>query len=266
MDLERDYSERERGQADSVVDEKPKTEDSATTKSASARGPASPKWEKAARKRLREKAKSFEGPIEDLLKRDANEGDTRLLVTDYLCEALGYDKYTELTTEYRVRGQYADFGVRIDRELVAFIEVKRIATKLNVRHLNQVQTYALNEGVEWIILTNGAQWQAYHVTASMPIQLDLAFDIDLTHGVTRKEVDHLFYLCRESLQRRQIDELWQARRATAPDALLDVLFSDRVLKAMRLELRTQTSHRTEEDELERLFRKTIVRPELLDIK
>ncbi len=69
-------------------------------------------------------------PLEDFVARDANEGDTRLLVTDFLCYALGYDKYEDLTTEYQVKGEFADYGVRLDKQLVAFIEVKRCATKL----------------------------------------------------------------------------------------------------------------------------------------
>lgn len=51
----------------------------------------------------------------DLVARDANEGDTRLLVTDFLCEGLGYDKYEDLTTEYQVKGEFADYGVRLDK-------------------------------------------------------------------------------------------------------------------------------------------------------
>ena len=71
------------------------------------------------------------------------------------CDALGFDKYADLTTEYQVKGEFADYGVRIDRELIAFIEVKRVATKLAPKHLRQVEMYAVNEGVEWVLLTNG---------------------------------------------------------------------------------------------------------------
>jgi hypothetical protein len=102
--------------------------------------------------------------VADLVARDANEGDTRLLVTDFLCDGPGFDKYADLTTEYQVKGEFADYGLRIDRGLVAFIEVKRVATKLSTRHLRQVEMYTVNEGVEWIILTNGAVWQVYHIT------------------------------------------------------------------------------------------------------
>ena len=124
-----------------------------------------PKWEADARDRVRAAIRRFARPLADLIARDANEGDTRLLVTDFLCEGLGYDKYEDLTTEYQVRGEFADYGVRIARQLVAFIEVKRCTTRLSARHLRQVEMYAVNEGVEWMILTNGQVWQVWHLTA-----------------------------------------------------------------------------------------------------
>jgi hypothetical protein len=133
-----------------------------------------PKWEAEARDRLRAAVRRFGKPLADLVARDANEGDTRLLVTDFLCDGLGYDKYADLTTEYQVKGEFADYGLRIDRDLVAFIEVKRIATKLSTKHLRQVEMYAVNEGVEWVILTNGSVWQVYHITGGLPVVIDLS--------------------------------------------------------------------------------------------
>jgi type I restriction and modification enzyme subunit R-like protein len=134
-------------------------------------GRSAPKWETDARDRLRAAIRRFARPLTDLIARDANEGDTRLLVTDFLCDGLGYDKYEDLTTEYQVKGEFADYGVRIAKQLVAFIEVKRCTTKLNVRHLRQVEMYAVNEGVEWMILTNGQVWQVWHLTAGLPVEL-----------------------------------------------------------------------------------------------
>jgi hypothetical protein len=107
---------------------------------------SAPKWETEARDRLKAAIRRYSKPLADLVARDANEGDTRLLVTDFLCDGLGFDKYADLTTEYQVKGEFADYGVRIDRELVAFIEVKRVATKLSTRHLRQVEMYAVDEG------------------------------------------------------------------------------------------------------------------------
>lgn len=110
--------------------------------------PTELKWEADARARVRSAVTKYTRPLAELTGRDANEGDTHLFVTDFLCDGLGFDKYADLTTEYSVRGEFADYGVRIDKELVAFIEVKRIATRLHNRHLRQLEMYAVNEGVE----------------------------------------------------------------------------------------------------------------------
>jgi hypothetical protein len=80
---------------------------------------SAPKWEPEARDRLKTAIRRYSKPLADLVARDANEGDTRLLVTDFLCDGLGFDKYADLTTEYQVKGEFADYGLRIDRELVA---------------------------------------------------------------------------------------------------------------------------------------------------
>ncbi len=225
---------------------------------------AAPKWETEARERLRAGLRRFGKPLADLAARDANEGDTRLLVTDFLCEGLGFDKYADLTTEYQVKGEFADYGVRIDRELIAFIEVKRVATKLAPKHLRQVEMYAVNEGVEWVLLTNGAVWQVYHLTGGLPVEVNLALEVDLLGDQSAaQKVNQLFYLTRESLKRRQIDELWKTKRATTPASLAQVLVAEPVAEEIRRELRRRTGHNIETGELVRLLRETVLRPECL---
>jgi len=133
------------GQVSQPVVRTPAAPEAAAAKRAPRIGP---RWEVEARERVRAAVRRFNKPLVDLVARDANEGDTRLLVTDFLCDGLGYDKYEDLTTEYQVKGEFADYGVRIDKQLLAFIEVKRCTQKLGVKHLRQVQMYAVNEGVE----------------------------------------------------------------------------------------------------------------------
>lgn len=224
-----------------------------------------PKWESDARDRLKACIRRFSKPLSDMAGRDANEGDTRLLVTDFLCDGLGFDKYEDLTTEYQVKGEYADYGIRIEKDLVAFVEVKRVATKLGAKHLRQVQAYALNEGVEWVLLTNGARWQAYHITAAMPVQVDLALEVDLLGDETlNQKTNQLFYLTRESLKRKQIDELWKVRRATSPQSLAETILSDAVVDAVRKELKRTTGHKIEASEINSLLRQTLIRAECFD--
>lgn len=221
-----------------------------------------PKWETEARERVKSSLRKFSKPLQDLVNRDANEGDTRLIVTDFLEHALGYDKYEELTTEYGVKGEFADYGIRIEKELVAFVEVKRVTTKLAAKHLRQVEMYAVNEGVAWMILTNGVEWRAYHLTGGLPVEIDLALDVNLLgEGTPAQKAGQLFYLSRESLQRRQIDDLWKARRAQSPKSLAAVLGSDAVTEAIRKELKRTTNQKVERAEIARLLKETVVRPE-----
>ena len=63
------------------------------------RGRKMPKWEAAARDRLRAAIERYSQPLADMFDRDANEGDTRLLITDLMCDGFGFDKYEHLTTE-----------------------------------------------------------------------------------------------------------------------------------------------------------------------
>src|SRR5215216_5945637 len=179
-----------------------------------------PKWETIARERMKAAIKRFSKPLAELIARDANEGDTRLLVTDMLCDGFGFDKYSDLTTEYRVKGEFADYGIRLDKELIAFLEVKRVTTKLAAKHLRQVESYAVNEGVEWVILTSGVVWQVYHITGGLPIVVDLALEVDLFGDDTlAQRANQLYYLTKESLKRRQMDAWWQAKRATSPKSM-----------------------------------------------
>ena len=226
---------------------------------------AQPKWETTTRDRVRAALKKFTRPLQDLVARDANEGDTRLLITDLLCDALGYDKYEDLTTEYMVRGEFADYGVRIDKQMVAFIEVKRATTKLGVKHLRQVEMYAVNEGVEWVVLTNGAHWQVYHLTAGLPVTIDLTLDLDLLGPQTANhKADQLFFLSKESFKRRQIEDVWKQSAATSPKALLDVMLSEPVLDAARRELRRRAGYNVDPADLARMVRASVVRPEVME--
>lgn len=237
----------------------PKAKASSASKSA-------PKWEQEANSDLASSLANFRKPLAALVKRDANEGDTRLLVTDFLCDALGYDKFNDLTTEFMVRGEFADYGIRIDKQLVAFVEVKRAAQKLNPRHLRQVETYAVKEGLERCILTNGQVWQVYHVSAApgQRVETTLVLDVDLLREEPAADkVEQLFHLHHHALKRATIDVVWQKQAAIAPSALVDILLSDSVIDAMRKEVRRRSNYNPNPEDLVMTMRAGVIHPTLL---
>ncbi len=224
---------------------------------------AAPKWELECKERIRVFIRKTSKSLADLVARDANEANTRMFITDFLSDALGYSKLDDLDTEYRIRGDFADYGIRIDKQLVAFLESKRATTKLATKHLHQVQLYAVNEGVAWIILTNGVEWRVYHITGGLPVVVDPVFVVDLLGPDTvNKKADLVFYISREALKRRLIDELWRQKAATSPKALVAALLSEKLLKELRLEIK-RNGHNADESELARLLKETVIRPEAL---
>lgn len=225
--------------------------------------PSSPKWEIETRERVMAAVKKYQKPLADLVARDANEGDTRLLVTDILCDALGYDKYEDLTTEYQVKVDFADYGVRIDKQLEVFIEVKRCAQVLNQKHLHQVQSYAVNEGVEWMVLTNGRNWQLWHMAPGLPVLMDMVLDIDLlSDDPVAKKADTMFYLSREAFKHKAVDELWKQRAATSAKVITKIIMSDKIIEDIRKELRRQTGFNADAKVIKDALVAEVVRPEV----
>ena len=100
--------------------------------------------------------KKFQPILMSARSRDVNESDTVVIVTDLLQEVFGYDKYTEITSEYMIRSTYVDLAIKLEGELKLLIEVKAIGLELKDSFVKQAVDYAANQGVEWVVLTNGS--------------------------------------------------------------------------------------------------------------
>lgn len=210
-----------------------------------------PQWEMEGRSRLVEALRRIIDPLTALVERDANEGDTRLLVTDFLCHGLNYDKYKDLTTEYQTKGESVDFGIRIDAKLFAFVEVKRCGQKLDIRSLRQVRANAATENVEWLVLTNGRNWRVYHAPVDNAGATELIIDIDLLdEGTVPVAIDALFHLGKDAVRNGRLEHLRRWRGALAASPLAEVLVSDPVIRAIHKELRGRTGHKGHEGDIE----------------
>jgi predicted type IV restriction endonuclease len=202
-----------------------------------------PVWEQKSRDAVKAFLKKNIKMISALEARDAVEADTRTFVTEMLVEGLGFDKYDELTAEYLVRGEFADIGIRIDKKIEAFVEIKRVTTPLKDLHLRQVKTYAANEGVEWVVLTNGRVWQVYHISTTTPIEHTLLLEVDIVEsGATAKSVDALWQISREALKRQVLVSAWKTESALTPANLAAAILAAPVIAAVRKELRVKTGN------------------------
>jgi hypothetical protein len=76
--------------------------------------------------RLVDGLKHFQGILAASKARDDGEADTVMIVTDIIADVFGYDKYSELTAEYAIKGTYCDLATKLDGVVQALIEVKAI--------------------------------------------------------------------------------------------------------------------------------------------
>jgi hypothetical protein len=199
--------------------------------------------------------------------KDVSEADTVTIVKDVFAEVLGYDKYSELTSEHCIRGTYCDLAVKINEKLIQLVEVKAIGTALEDRHVKQVVDYAANEGIEWVMLTNGAIWRLYQVIFAKPIDKRLLMEIDLTTIEPRKQDDleRISVFTREGFVKGEQVELRDRQDATNRFTLAALLLSnDSVIAAIRRELRRLVKVLVEPEEIVKVLRNEVIKRDAME--
>lgn len=171
--------------------------------------------------------------------RDVGETDTVTIVKDMLADVFGYDKYAELTSEFAIRGTYCDLAIKLDTKLSTLIEVKAIGIELKEAHVKQAVDYAANQGVDWVLLTNGIRWCVYHVIFSRPILQELVVDIDFMtlNPKSESDIETLYLWCKEGWQRSALGDFHTQKQALSRFFLGAMVLSDPVLEVVRRELR-----------------------------
>lgn len=171
--------------------------------------------------------------------RDVNEPDTVTIVTDILSAVFGFDKYTEITREHAIRRTFCDLAVDVDGETKFLMEVKAIGLTLKENHLRQAVNYGANHGIQWVVLTNGIDWEVYRLRFERPIEYEPTCSFSFLELNPRKREDQakLFILCREGLAKDAIEEFHTHSQIVNRFFLAAVIQSDPVLAVIRRELR-----------------------------
>lgn len=200
--------------------------------------------------------KKFKKIIEHAKNKWFNESDTSNIIYDFLWETLWYDKYTEITTEYKIKWQYCDYWIMLNWKLCMLMEVKQIGIELNDNHLFQAISYAGNEWVKWVILTNLRRWQLYCLTFWDKIEKQLVLDVDILND-TKTLVQKLQYFHRESIQKNYLEKLFVKKMALSDKNFRKVIFSEVIIKKIQSELKNLTWVKISQDEVTNILKKYI---------
>ncbi len=199
--------------------------------------------------------------------RDVSEADTVTLVKDLLHEVFGYDKYGELTSEHAIRGTFCDLAVKVDDKLIMLIEVKSVGSALDDRHVKQTVDYASNQGVEWVVLTNGATWRLYQVIFAKPIDKRLLCEMDLLTIDSKSDegCDCLWLYTKEGFLKGAHIELRDRQDATSRYLLSALLLeNDAVVSTIRRELRRVVDVSVGTDEIIKVLRAEVIKRDTLE--
>lgn len=178
--------------------------------------------------------------IPHLLKAQAdnlNEADTVQRIIKVFEDVLGYDPMTDITRETSIKDRYCDVALKVDGTIRILVEAKSAATVLRDRHTEQALNYAAHANIPWVLLTNGVNWNLYHLTFGEGIEPVLAFSVELSDNLTDKGADLFSLLHRQNVKRDALEEYWVHRIALSPASVAKALFTEDVLKLVRRELR-----------------------------
>jgi hypothetical protein len=205
------------------------------------RGLASP-WRVEAEQRVRAALRRNRRPLAGLVTRAAYETETRAFVRDFLTEALGFAE----ALDPPAADTRADFGLRVGTDIVALVEIRRVATRLKAPRIRQLRATA---PVSWLVLTNAVEWRLYHLDAlagTPATEVEPIIEVDLLAPLAlAKKAAVLAHLTRESFEHGGTDSLLLAQRALSPDSLSAAVTSVGVLRAIQRELRRKTGQQIE---------------------
>lgn len=217
--------------------------------------------------RITDGLKKFQPLVSSAKTRDINESDTVVLLIGILSDLLGYDRYTEITTEKAIKGTFCDLAIKIDDKINILIEVKAVGVDLKDIHVKQAVDYAANEGIDWVILTNSVSWRVYKILFTKPIQNILVCELDFLNLKPKDSdnIDKLALLCREATCKSALEDYFTQKQATSRFILGNLLFNDSVLNLLKKELKLiYPNIKVTTEEILKVLSNEVVKREILE--
>lgn len=222
---------------------------------------------KKTEERIKTGIAKFRKVLEIAKERDLNESDTVAIITDMLAEVFGYDKYLEVTSELAIRGTYCDLAIKLGEKFEYLIECKAIGHELKESHLRQAISYGSNKGIQWLVLTNGIDWQVYRLRFEQPIAWDLVARIDMSTVDVRveRDLERLVILTKEGVEKNARFELFEKGQCVNRYVCAQLLLQEPVVNLLKREFRRMSDGLSvEESEILALLRDGVLRRDLLD--
>lgn len=217
--------------------------------------------------RLAKQTRKFQKVLKRAKDRDINESDTVVIVADMLADLFGFDKYTEITSEYSIKGTYCDLAVKVGGNVQFLIEAKAIGLELKDPHIRQAVSYGSQHGIQWVILTNGVEWEIYNIKFEKPVTHELLTRISFLDLNSRKkdDLERLYLLCKEGLSKAVIDDYLTHVKSVNKFVIGAILQTDNALNLIRREVRrVEPGIKVDIDEIEKILLTEVLKRDVME--
>jgi predicted type IV restriction endonuclease len=217
--------------------------------------------------RLVKETRRFQRILKAAKDRDINESDTVLIITDMLSNVFGFDKYSDVTSEYAIRSTFCDLAVKLEGDVKYLIEVKAIGLDLKETHLRQAVGYGAQHGIQWVVLTNGVDWEVNRIKFERPISHDVlcTFNFLKINPRNKEDQEILFLLCKEGLSKAAITEYHEHIKSVNKFMIGAILQSETGLNMVRRELRrVSPGLKVDLDEIEAIIQGDVLKRDIVE--
>lgn len=223
-----------------------------------------------AKERLIAGIKKFQPIIKKAQAKDINESDTVTIISDILSDVFGYDKYTEITSEFAIKKTFCDLAIKLDGNVKLLIEAKAAGLDLKEQHIKQAVDYGANAGIEWVVLTNSVNWKIYNISFGKPVSSELVYEFDLTviNPKKQNELEMVYYLTREAMTKGNktfLDEYHTQQQLVNKFTIAQILLAEPSLDMVRRSLRKLSPEaKVSNDEIAHILLDEIIKRDVLD--
>lgn len=224
---------------------------------------------KKVKNRFIKQVPEFQKILKDAKTDDISEANTVPIVRDMLSAVFGFNRYKEITGEHAIRGTYCDLAITdLDGKNVRYlIEVKAIGLDLKESHLRQAVNYGANLGVQWVVLTNGIEWEIYKIRFTRPVSPDLicSFNFLELNPRKREDQDRLFVLCKKGLKKAAIEEFHEHVKSVNKFIIARLVLSNAIYSVICRQLKKiRPGLRVQKDEIEEILLNDVLRRDVLE--
>jgi hypothetical protein len=186
--------------------------------------------------------------IQAAIKDDLNEADTSMRIERIFTALMGYDVFKHITKEHAVHGigdtEYCDFAIKVDETTNTpsiLIEVKRATSELSAKYLKQATSYAINIGCEWAILTNGNNWQLYHISFGQPPRTTLLDSWSLLDDAIEIVADKFSAIGYKNVKKGGLKQVWEKSNVLTAENVVRLLLSEEAISLVRRGIKKSTN-------------------------